>query len=347
MALSSLPLPYPSSASPSLPATPRPLGALLAGVADPLPCPRYVLLAQDSLRLFLGLGDADKLQLPEPGFASGSGSSEHLLCLSVSSTKLWFDELLASALLQSFIGGFADSFNVRLLHSQTFLFSVSHATLVTAILGLRPIHRRLFSLSFSPFLPPEPSPSALAVSSCKPLTDVLLLHHATATKFENAAWARLKSFVTVPSAPAPPACRLRVTFLQFPFAVSQQLCNLILACLFGGVPSQFHAAEEAEDEFSFSVANRGVADLVISFGALRRPGMDVHFSIPALPFSRSAPAAASSKPERRTLPQPGSLTSLPQSPVKTTLSKLAVIPSAALAVVVLAIVATSAPPTSP
>lgn len=264
----------PSPVPPSAPAhTPPPPPVPTPAVATTEPSPRYVSLAQASLRLFLGVGDGDAIA-PAVLPASCFGPSPNLLCLSGS--KLWFDELLASALLQAFFGGVARCFNVRLLHDQTFLFSVPLASLVQKFISLRPVHRRLFSFHFLPFSPARDAPPVPnAILSCQPLSDVLLLHHATGLKFENATWSRLKSFVTVPSAPAPPACRLLVTLFQFPFPVSAVLCDLVLHCLFGGDPKQFHSDAVADDEFSFSVANRGVADLVISFGDLRRPGIDV------------------------------------------------------------------------
>ncbi|XP_044378196.1 uncharacterized protein [Triticum aestivum] len=184
---------------------------------------------------------------------------------------------------------------MRLLSAQTFLFSVPCASLVQKILLCQPLRRRLFSLSFLPYGPAvhaQPPPSVPL--SCKPLSDFMLLHHSVGLKFENAAWTRLKSFTTVPSAPAPPSCPLTVTFFQFPLPISPVLCDLILHCLFGGNPRQFHSAVVTEDEFSCVVANRGVADLILSFGDLRRPGIDVRFS---LPEQRSpAPPAATLVP---------------------------------------------------
>nr|XP_040252120.1 uncharacterized protein LOC120969108 [Aegilops tauschii subsp. strangulata] len=246
--------PSPPSAPPALPAAtlspPSAPPALPPATLSSDASPSYVHLAQESLRLFVGLCEGDRLDpavLPAAAFVP----SDHLV--------------------------------------------FPCASLVQKILLCQPLRRRLFSLSFLPYGPAVHAQSPPSVPhSCKPLSDVLLLHHSVGLKFENAAWTRLKSFTTVPSAPAPPSCPLTVTFFQFPLPISPVLCDLILHCLFGGNPRQFHSAVVAEDEFSCVVANRGVADLILSFGDLRRPGIDVRFS---LPEQRSpAPPAATLVP---------------------------------------------------
>ncbi|XP_040254259.1 uncharacterized protein [Aegilops tauschii subsp. strangulata] len=311
---------------PTLPPTlaPPPPAAPPAGQAPIQSCPRYVQRAQASLRLFLGIDDEDSRLATDllrssnsTSFAPTPGADQHLVCLSISSSKLRFDELLASALLQAFLAGAASQFNVRHLYDQTFVFSVAHHRHVNLLLKLRPFHRRLFSISFCKFLPaPQRPTSTPTLLACKSLSDLLLLHYAAATKFENAAWARLKSFVTVPSAPAPPACRMLVSFFQFPFPVTPSLCELILGCLFGSDPSHFHAAVETEDEFSFSVANRGVADLVVSFGDLRRPGIDLRFFIPTGQSAAPRTTATAASPADCALLHPRAPSRSPRSSVK-------------------------------